>query len=202
MHRILGSFLVLGLLAGSQTLLAAQTEHADQGKQSSQSSQKDHEDAFVRGPAQQSPLEREVRHQLVMLPYYTIFDDLAFHVDGSTVTLVGAVTNPVLKSDAGNVVKGVNGVTEVNNQIKVLPLSPMDWQIRRAEFRAIYGYPQIGDRYGHQALPSIHIIVENGHVTLEGVVANQGDKNLIGIRANTVPNVFSVTNNLRVEAKD
>jgi hyperosmotically inducible protein len=75
----------------------------------------------------------------------------------------------------------------------------MDSQIRRAEFRAIYGDPQIGDRYGRQALPSIHIIVENGHVTLEGVVANQGDKNIIGIRANGVPNVFSVTNNLRVE---
>lgn len=161
--------------------------------------QKDHNDAFVRGPANQSAIAREVRHQLVMLPYYTIFDDLAFYVNGSTVTLVGAVTNPVLKSDAGNVVKGVEGVTHVDNQIKVLPLSPMDWQIRRAVFRAIYGDPQIGDRYGHQALPPIHIIVENGHVTLEGLVANQGDKNLIGIRANGVPNVFSVTNNLRVE---
>lgn len=161
--------------------------------------QKDHNDAFVRGPANQSALAREVRHQLVMLPYYTIFDDLAFYVNGSNVTLVGAVTNPVLKSDAGNVVKGVEGVTHVDNQIKVLPLSPMDWQIRRAEFRVIYGDPQIGDRYGHQALPPIHIIVENGHLTLEGIVANQGDKNLIGIRANGVPNVFSVTNNLRVE---
>ena len=134
-----------------------------------------------------------------MLPYYTIFDDLAFRVDGSTVTLLGAVTNPVLKSDAGNVVKGVEGVTAVNNQIKVLPLSPMDNQIRRAMYRTIYGDPQIGDRYGNRALPSIHIIVENGHVTLEGVVANQFDKNLINIRANSVPNVFSVTNNLQVE---
>lgn len=161
--------------------------------------QKNHNDAFIRGPASQSPLARQVRHQLLMLPYYTIFDDLAFYVNGSNVTLVGAVTNPTLKSDAGNVVKGIEGVTHVDNQIKVLPLSPMDWQIRRAEFRAIYGDPQIGDRYGRQALPPIHIIVENGHVTLEGVVANQGDKNLIGIRANGVPNVFSVTNNLRVE---
>ena len=169
------------------------------GQNTQTTNQKNHNDAFVRGPANQSALAREVRHQLVMLPYYTIFDDLAFYVNGSNVTLVGAVTNPVLKSDAGNVVKGVEGVTHVDNQIKVLPLSPMDWQIRRAEFRAIYGDPQIGDRYGHQALPSIHIIVENGHVTLTGVVANQGDKNLIGIRANSVPNVFSVTNNLRVE---
>ncbi|HEY7306969.1 MAG TPA: BON domain-containing protein [Bryobacteraceae bacterium] len=167
--------------------------------QNTEKAQKDHNDAFVRGPVNQSPLAREVRHQLVMLPYYTIFDDLAFYVDGGKVTLVGAVTNPTLKSDAGNVVKKVEGVTQVDNQIKVLPLSPMDQQIRRAEFRAIYGDASIGDRYGRQALPSIHIIVENGHVTLEGVVANQGDKNLIGIRANGVANVFSVTNNLRVE---
>ncbi len=192
MRRILVPLLASGLLMSPLAFGAGQNEHA---------TQKDHNDAFVPGPENQSRIAREVRHQLVMLPYYTIFDDLAFHVDGSTVTLVGAVTNPVLKSDAGNVVKGVEGVTQVNNQIKVLPLSPMDWQTRRAEFRAIYGDPQIGDRYGHQALPSIHIIVENGHVTLEGVVANQGDKNLVGIRANAVPNVFSVTNNLQVEQR-
>ncbi len=159
---------------------------------------KNHNDAFVPGPDGESRLAAQVRHELLMLPYYTIFDDLAFRIDGSTVTLLGAVTNPVLKSDAGNVVKRIEGVTEVSNEIKVLPLSPMDNQIRRAEFRAIYGDPQIGDRYGHQALPSIHIIVDNGHVTLEGVVGSQMDKNLINIRANQVPNVFSVTNDLIV----
>jgi hyperosmotically inducible periplasmic protein len=95
-------------------------------------------------------------------------------------------------------VKRIEGVTRVINRINVLPPSPMDDQIRRAEFRAIYGDPQIGDRYGHRALPSIHIIVNNGHVKLEGVVANQADKNLINIRANGVPNVFSVENNLQV----
>lgn len=160
--------------------------------------QKDHNDAFVPGPASESRLVQEVRHQLVMLPYYTIFDDLAFRVNGSVVTLVGQVTNPVLKSDAENVVKRIEGLTQVNNQIEVLPLSPMDWQIRRAEFRAIYGDPQIGDRYGHQALPPIHIIVKNGNVKLAGVVGNQMDKNLIGIHANAVPNVFHVENNLQV----
>ena len=134
-----------------------------------------------------------------MLPYYGIFDDLAFRVDGSTVTLMGSVARPVLKSDAENVVKRIEGVTQVVNQIKVLPLSPMDDQIRMAEYRAIYGDSQLGTRYGYRALPSIHIIVENGHVTLEGVVANQFDKNLINVRANAVPNVFSVTNNLVVE---
>ncbi len=160
--------------------------------------QKDHNDAFMSGPQGEARLVREIRHQLLMLPYYSIFDDLAFHVDGGTVTLLGQVTNPVLKSSAENVVKRIEGVTSVNNEIEVLPLSPMDNQIRRAEFRAIYGDPEIGDRYGHQALPGIHIIVKNGHVKLEGVVNNQGDKNLINIRANSVPDVFSVENDLQV----
>jgi hyperosmotically inducible periplasmic protein len=161
--------------------------------------QNQHEDPYMQGPANESRIAQQVRHQLVMLPYYSIFDDLGFRVNGSTVTLVGKVTRPTLKSDAENVTKRVEGVTQVINQIQVLPLSDMDWQIRRATARAIYGDPQIGTRYGYQALPSIHIIVENGHVTLEGVVANTFDKNLIGIRANSVPNVFSVTNNLQVE---
>jgi hyperosmotically inducible protein len=161
--------------------------------------QKDHNDAFTRGPAGMSKLAQEVRHQLVMLPYYSIFDDLAFRVDGGTVTLLGAVTRPVLKSDAENVIKGIEGVTQVNNQIEVLPASPMDDQIRRAVARTIYGDPAIGDRYGNQALPSIHVIVKNGNVTLEGVVANDFDKNLINARVNGVPNVFKVTTNLQVE---
>jgi hyperosmotically inducible protein len=160
-----------------------------------------HEDAFIPGSANESRIAQEVRHQLVMLPYYTIFDDLGFRVDGGTVTLEGQVTNPVLKSDAEGVVKHVEGVTSVVNNIEVLPLSPMDDQVRRAELRAIYGNPTIGDRYGFQALPPIHILVKNGHVTLEGVVANEFDKNFINARANAVPNVFSVTNNLVVEAK-
>jgi hyperosmotically inducible periplasmic protein len=159
----------------------------------------EHNDAFIPGGANEDRIAREVRHQLVMLPYYGVFDDLAFRVDGSTVALLGAVTRPTLKSDAENVVKRIEGVTRVNNEIEVLPLSPMDDRIRIAQYRAIYGDPALSTRYGFRALPSIHIIVKNGHVTLEGVVANEGDKNLIGIRANGVPGVFSVTNNLRVE---
>ncbi len=182
MRRTLGSSLLLGALLIPVGLYA----------------QKDHNDAFMRGPQSESRLMQEVRHQLLMLPYYTIFDDLAYRVEGSTVILMGQVTDPVLKSDAEGVVKHIEGVSQVVNQINVLPVSPMDWQIRRAEFRAIYGDPLIGDRYGHQALPSIHIIVNNGHVKLEGLVANQGDKNLINIRANSVPNVFAVENDLQV----
>jgi hyperosmotically inducible periplasmic protein len=143
-------------------------------------------------------IAQEVRHELVMLPYYSIFDNLSYRVDGNTVTLFGAVTRPTLKSDAENVVKRIEGVTQVNNQIEVLPLSPMDNRIRLAEYRAIYGYGPL-QRYALGALPPIHIIVKNGNVTLQGVVANQGDKNLANIRANGVPGVFSVTNDLRVE---
>ncbi len=160
---------------------------------------KEHNDAFVPGPPSMSKLAQEVRHQLVMLPYYSIFDDLAFRVDGSTVTLLGAVVRPTLKSDAEGVVKHIEGVTQVINQIEVLPLSPMDDQIRRAAARAIYGDPALSTRYGYRALPSVHIIVKNGVITLEGVVANEGDKNLINIRANGVHNAFQVINNLQVE---
>ncbi len=142
-------------------------------------------------------LSDRVRHELVMLPYYNIFDDLGYRVDGSTVTLYGDVTNPVLKSDAERAVKHVEGVQQVVNNIKVLPLSPMDNSIRRAEYRAIFGYSSLY-RYAMGATPSIHIIVSNGHVTLTGVVNTQADKNIAGIRANGVPGVFSVTNNLQV----
>jgi hyperosmotically inducible protein len=145
-----------------------------------------------------SNLAREVRHELVMLPYYSIFDNLSYRVDGSVVTLFGQVTRPTLKSDAENVVKRIEGVTRVINNIEVLPLSPMDDRIRIAEARAIYGFPSL-NRYALGALPPIHIIVKNGNVTLEGVVSSQADKNTAGIRANGVPGVFSVKNNLRVE---
>jgi hyperosmotically inducible protein len=162
---------------------------------------KPHNDVFTDGPPDESQLAQEVRHKLLMLPYYSIFSDLAFKLDGSVVTLEGACPpDPPwdIKSDAEAAAKSVPGVTKVINQIKELPLSPMDWQIRRAEERAIYGDPTIGMRYGHQALPSIHIIVDNGDVTLEGVVDNQFDDTLIRTRANTVPNVFHVTDNLVV----
>jgi hyperosmotically inducible periplasmic protein len=143
-------------------------------------------------------LTREVRHELVMLPYYGVFDNLAYRVDGSTVTLMGQVTRPTLKSDAEHVVKDIEGVERVTNNIQVLPLSPNDDRIRLGVYRAIYGDTALS-RYGLQAVPPIHIIVSNGKVTLEGVVANEGDKNIANIRTNGVSGVFSVTNNLRVE---
>ena len=132
-----------------------------------------------------------------MLPWYSVFDNLAFQVDLDKVTLIGQVTRPVLKSDAEAAVKRIEGVATVVNKIEVLPLSPMDDQLRRAEFRAIYREPGL-QRYGLGAVPSIHIIVKNGHVTLEGVVDSEMDRNVANIRANQVPNVFSVKNNLAV----
>jgi len=143
-------------------------------------------------------LPDEVRHQLVMLPYYTVFDNLGYTVDpNGVVTLSGEVRQPWLKSDAEHAVKRISGVTQVIDNIKVLPLSPADSGIRRAEYRAIYGFGSLY-RYGLGTNPSIHIIVDNGHVTLVGVVDNQADKNLAYIRANGVPGVFSVTNDLQV----
>lgn len=159
---------------------------------------KEHHDAFVPGAPDEARIAKEVRHQLLLLPYYGVFDDLAFRVEGGTVTLLGAVARPSLKPDAERVVKHVEGVTQVINEIDVLPPSPIDERIRVAAYRAIYGDPALSVRYGYRALPSIHIIVKNGHVTLEGVVANDADKNLVNIRANGVAGVFSVTNNLQV----
>jgi len=156
---------------------------------------------FTGGPDNEPQLAKEVRHALLMLPYYSIFDDLSFSLNGSVVTLQGACPPEPpwdIRSAAADAAKRVKGVTQVVNNIKLLPLSQMDWQIRRAEERAIYGDPDIGTRYGYQALPSIHIIVNNGHVTLDGVVDNQLDDTLIRTRANAVPNVFSVTDNLTV----
>jgi hyperosmotically inducible periplasmic protein len=144
-------------------------------------------------------LTQEVRHQLVLLPFYSVFDNLEYKVDGSEVTLLGQVAQPVVKIDAENAVKRIKGVTKVTNNIEVLPVSPMDDQIRRAEFRAIYSEPAL-QRYAYGPVPPIHIIVKGGHVTLEGVVANQADKELVYMRANGVPGVFSVTNNLRVQS--
>jgi hyperosmotically inducible protein len=146
----------------------------------------------------QERITREVRHELLMLPYFGVFDNIAFKVDGYTVTLLGQVTRPSTKSDAENVVKHIEGVEKVDNQIEVLPPSPMDDRLRLQLYRAIYGYPAL-EKYALGVQKPIRIIVKNGHVTLEGVVDNEGDKNLAGVRANGVPGIFSVDNNLRVE---
>jgi len=145
---------------------------------------------------------KEVRHELVMLPFYGVFDNLAYKVDSDgTVTLIGQTVRPTLKSDAENVVKRIEGVTKVVNNMEVLPVSPDDDRIRLATYRAIYGDPALS-LYQVRAVPPIHIIVKNGHITLEGTVAREMDKTIAGMRANSIPGAFSVTNNLVVEESE
>lgn len=142
-------------------------------------------------------LQREVGHQLNMVPWYTVFDILKYSVSDDVVTLTGAVTNPTVKTDAVNAVKRIEGAEKVIDQIEVLPPSPQDDQIRLAEYHAIYSQGTLS-RYSLGALQSIHIIVKGGYVTLEGNVDTQADKNAAGIYAKGVSNIFSVTNNLVV----
>ena len=146
----------------------------------------------------QERLIKEVRHELVMLPYYGVFDNLSYRVDGYNVELSGQVTRPTLKSDAERVVKQIEGVEKVVNNIEVLPVSPNDDRLRVAVYRAIYGHTAL-NRYALQAVPPIHILVKNGNVTLEGVVASEADKNIANIQAQGVSGVFQATNNLKVE---
>lgn len=145
---------------------------------------------------------KEVRHELVMLPFYGVFDNLAYKVDpDGTVTLLGQVARPVLKSDAENAVKHIEGVEKVINNIEILPVSPNDDRIRRAAYRAIYGNSNLS-QYQLRAVPPIHIIVKNGQITLEGVVSRAMDKQIAGMQANGVHGAFGVTNNLVVEEEE
>jgi len=143
------------------------------------------------------PLEARVRHELASLPYYNVFDSLSFRIDQGTVILSGEVTQPVVSDDAQNVVKRLAGVSAVKNEIEVLPLSDFDNQIRWKTYFAIYGYGPL-ERYSQGVQPPIRILVKNGNVTLQGNVFNEMDRNVINVRANTVPGVFSVTNELKV----
>jgi hyperosmotically inducible periplasmic protein len=145
-----------------------------------------------------SRIEREVRREIVTLPFYSLFDHFAFRVDGETVTLMGKVSRPTLKSEAENVVKKIEGIEKVKNEIVVLPLSPNDDRLRFALYQSIYGHNAL-QTLAIRAMPPIHIIVENGNVTLEGVVANEMQKDIANVQANSTSGVFSVTNNLRVE---
>jgi hyperosmotically inducible protein len=155
-----------------------------------------HEAAQPSSPAE-ARIQKEVRHELLMLPWFGVFDNIEFQVNGDTVTLYGQVTRPTLKSDAENAVKHIEGVQHVINKIEVLPPSPMDDRLRLQLYRAIYGDPSL-EKYALGVQKPIRIIVKSGHVTLEGVVDSEADKNLAGLRANSVPGIFSVTNNLRV----
>lgn len=144
-------------------------------------------------------LAKKVRKELVTLPWYGVFDNLAYQIDGSTVTLSGQVVQPSTRKDAERRVRKLKGVERVVNNIEVLPLSSFDDSIRANTYRALFGWNSPLFRYGRGVNPSIHIVVSGGHVTLEGVVTNEGDRRLAYMLVNSVPGVFSVTNNLRNE---
>lgn len=157
-------------------------------------------DRYVRGmEVPETRVERQIRKEVVTLPFYSIWDHVEYQVNDGEVTLMGNVYRPSMKKSVERVVKNVEGVRTVDNRIEVQPTSSFDDQIRRATYRAIYGHPSL-QNYQLRAVPPIHIIVENGKVTLEGVVQNRMDKNIAGIQANGVSGVFDVENNLRTES--
>lgn len=191
MRKVLSTIACCALLAG---MALAQNQGITSNAGDTAKMQNRNGEIVLGGTEPNQHLQREVLHELLMLPYYSVFDDLRFQVNGSTVVLMGDVVNPTLKSDAANTVKHIEGVTNVVNNIKVLPPSPMDDQIRREEYRAIYGSDNLY-RYAMGAVPSIHIIVDNGHVTLTGVVDSQSDKQIATMRASAVPGVLGQVNN-------
>lgn len=145
----------------------------------------------------QSAIAREVAHELIRLPYYEVFDNLTFRVNGSTVTLLGQVTRASLKSDAERTVKRIKGIQRVDNQIEILPLSATDGQIRLAAYTATYGQLLL-NQYEVRAVPPVHIVVKNGNVTLEGAVDTDMDKTTFFTAVSAVSGVVSVTDHLKV----
>ena len=177
--RILSQVLVAGALVMSAGVAGATTNSS--------------------APQNDESLSNRVRHEIVMYPYYGIFDNLNYRVVNGNVELTGAVTQPWKKSDLGKSVQKIPGVASVTNEVEVLPLSPMDDRLRLQIARAIYRDPGLS-RYAIQAVPPIHVIVDNGRVTLEGVVHNDMEKQVAGIRAATAGLSFGpIINHLRVE---
>ena len=187
MKKALNTFLAAILALGSTGLaFAASTDEASQ------------QSAPIANARLKQRLSREVRHELNMIPQFTVFDNLAYRVDGGTVTLFGQVRDAIVKDSAEARVKHLEGVERVDNQIEILPASFNDDRIRGRVARAVFNDPRLFN-YGIQTVPPIHIIVKNGHVNLEGVVRTQAEKDDAFIRANGVSGVFSVENNLQVE---
>ena len=177
-QRIVALFAVV-VFAATASVAASAQSHGQQGLSAQQ-------------------IAKKVRHELVMLPDYGVFDNLAYRIQGSTVTLYGQVVKPSTRKDAERRISRIPGVAQVVNNIEVLPLSGFDDTIRASTYQAIFRSGSLY-RYAMGTNPSIHIIVKNGHVTLEGVVATKMDRNLANIAASGVPGVFSVTNNLKTD---
>jgi len=160
-----------------------------------------HMDPYMRGPANENPLAKEVRFTLLALPRYGVFDDVGFNINGGAVTLVGQVRTRRLKDDAANAVQAIAGVTGMINNIEVLPVSYRDDSLRRAVYRVIYSDPLLSTRYAYLASPRIHIIVKNGAVRLEGLVDSIQDRSVIDVAVGAVAGVSAFENDLIVENK-
>ena len=156
--------------------------------------------AAVAPKPEEPQLLHEIRHQLTVLPYYSVFDYIAFTLDGNKVTLTGYVLRPTLRASAEAAVKSLEGVASVQNMIEVLPKSPTDDDSRRAVYRAIFEDATL-QKYGASEVPGVHIILRSGEVTLEGTVATDAEKNLASTRAAGVSGVSAVKNNLAVHPK-
>jgi hyperosmotically inducible protein len=150
-------------------------------------------------PQNDADLAKAVRHEIAMYSRYSVWDDIRFRVDNGQVELMGAVSQPFKKSDIEKIVRQTPGVASVTDEIRVLPLSTNDDRLRIQVAHAIFRDPVLS-RYAMGAVPSIHIVVDNGHVTLAGVVDNEMDRNVAGVRASAAGLSFgAVTNNLQVE---
>jgi hyperosmotically inducible protein len=186
-HRKFASFLVLGLLLTAPSLDA---QHQRAAKPA------------TTAPKPEEPqLPREIRHQLLVLPYYSVFDYIAFTLEGGKVTLTGYVLRPTLRGDAEAAVKSLEGVSSVKNLIEILPKSSTDDDSRRAVYRAIFEDSTL-QRYAVSDVPVIHILLRNGEVTLEGVVSSEPEKNLASIRASSVSGITGVINHISIHPKN
>jgi len=193
--------IICGALALISPAWGDEPEEARQSQQAQAADGQDQSSSRAGDTARfQARLVQEIRHELVTLPYYDVFDWLEGQVmpDGSVV-LRGQVVRPSTKSEAGKRVAGIEGVERVDNQIEVLPVSPNDDRLRLAIYRAIFNFNSPLFRYATRSVPPIHIIVNRGRASLKGVVATEADKNLAFIRARGVPGLFGVTNELQVE---
>lgn len=194
MKAVFCSTLLLLTIIGVRTTVSAQNSGSAAPANSTSATQ-----GQPLSPASLERISKEVRHELLLLPFYGVFDNLAYQVQNDgTVVLQGQVVRPTTKSDAENAVKHVEGVEKVVNNIEALPVSPNDDRVRRDVYRAIYGNSVL-NQYALRAVPTIHIIVKNGNVTLEGAVARQMDKQIAEVQAKSVPGVFSVTDNIKVD---
>jgi osmotically-inducible protein OsmY len=207
--KIMRNLLLFSLLLTMSAAMVAQTSSATAASQPASTSTvlmssggpvvADYGKQPQSSEAVENHIAREVRHQLLMLPYYSLFDDLEYTVQGRTVTLSGSLTSEhaATKAQAENAVKRIEGVDKVVDNLKILPPAPLDDRARVQVYRHLAGTASLS-RYFWEAAPSIHIVVDNQRVTLKGFVNSEADKNVATMAANQAPGIFQVNNELRV----